>query len=102
MKTIPILLILIFIFSCNSNDKKTDSNQIEIGRGTITTIADDYDVKKVNLWSSTGSERKITGSMQNGEQVIILKDDDPYYLVKSANGDGRKGYCMKGFVILQK
>ena len=40
--------------------------------------------------------------MTNGEEVIILKDVEPYYLVESVKSDGRKGYCMKGFVILIK
>ena len=102
MKFLPIFFILVFLLSCNSNDKKQDSNQTEMVRGKITTIVDDYDVKKVNLWSTTDSNRKKTGSMKNGEEVIILKEDDPYYLIESANRDGRKGYCMKGFVVLQK
>ena len=102
MKTLPIFLILIFIFSCNSNNQKPDSHPTEIGRGIITTIADGYDVKVVNLWSSTDSKRKRTGSMRNGEEVIILKEEAPYYLIQSANGDGRKGYGMKEFVILKK
>lgn len=99
MKILSFFFILIFIFSC---DSKQDSNRIEIGRGIITTIADGYDVKEVNLWSSTTSDRKRTGSMRNGEEVIILKEDVPYYLIESAKGDGRKGYCMKEFVILKK
>ncbi len=74
----------------------------KIGSGHITTIVDNYDVKKVNLWSSTLSSRKIVASMVNDEKVYILKDEDPYYLVESANGDGRKGYCMKGFIIVTK
>lgn len=102
MKTLTIFFILIFIFSCNSNDKKQDSPQAEIGHGIITSIADGYDVKEVNLWSTTDSNRKRTGSMRNGEEVIILKEEAPYYLIQSANGDGRKGYCMKEFVILKK
>lgn len=102
MKTLSYYLILILIFSCNSNDKKQEIKQTAIGSGTITTVADGFDVKVVNLWSSTGSDRKRTSAMKNGEEVIILKVDEPYYLVESANGDGRKGYCMKEFVILKK
>jgi uncharacterized protein YgiM (DUF1202 family) len=102
MKTILIFLLLILLVSCNSNDKKQETKRTAIGRGLITTIADGYDVKEVNLWSATTSDRKRTGSMRNGEEVIILKEDVPYYLIESANGDGRKGYCMKEFVILRK
>ncbi len=57
-------------------------------------------VKKVNLWSSTNSDRKAHGFMLNGEKVEILEDKDIYYLVKSVSGNKRKGYCKKGFVIL--
>ena len=102
MKTLPIFFIMILLFSCNSNDKKQETKHAVIGYGVITTIADGYDVKEVNLWSSTDSNRRRTGSMRNGEEVIILKKDVPYYLIESANGDGRKGYCMKEFVILKK
>lgn len=102
MKTILVIFILTLIFSCNPNDKKQDSNQIKIGRGLISTITDGYDVKEVNLWSSTDSSRKRTGSMKNGEEVIILKEEAPYYLIRSAKGDGRKGYCMKEFIIPKK
>ena len=38
--------------------------------------------------------------MKNNEAVIILEDNDPYYLVESANHDGRKGYCLKDFIII--
>lgn len=97
-----MLFMLVFFFSCNSNDKTQESKDSVIGHGIITTIADGFDVKVVNLWSSTGSDRKQTGSMKNGEEVIILKDDEPYFLIESANGDGRKGFCMKEFVKLKK
>ncbi len=75
---------------------------MKIGSGTITTIADGFDVKRVNLWNSISSGRKVVGYMTNGEEVIVLMDEEPYFLVESANGDGRKGYCMKGFVVLKK
>lgn len=62
-------------------------------------MADGMDVQRVNLWSTTHSNRVTTSHLTNGKKVIILKDEDPYYLIETANGDGRKGYCMKGFVI---
>lgn len=96
MKILPLLIIVLLIFSC----QQAKTEETIIGSGRITTIIDGYDVRKVNLWSSTSSSRTPQGFMLNGEQVKILKDVDPYYLVKSISGNKREGYCMKGFVIL--
>jgi len=101
MKTLSIILVLVLFFSCNSNDNKLETKPTVIGHGVITTITDGFDTKIVNLWSSTSSNRKRTGAMKNGEEVNILKEDDPYYLIESADDDGRRGYCMKEFVILK-
>jgi len=102
MKILTIILVTFLFLSCNQNQKKEENTIIKIGSGTITTIADGFDVQRVNLWNSISSGRKVSAYMTNGEEVIILKDEDPYFLVESANGDGRKGYCMKDFVILKK
>lgn len=83
-------------------DASEASRAAALGKGTITTIADGYDVHRVNLWSSTDGNRTMTGFLTMGEKVNILGDDDPYFYVESANGDGREGYCMKGFVIEEK
>jgi hypothetical protein len=94
------------------NEFKTEDKSVEeistveqkptpkpIGKGKITTMADGMDVQRVNLWSSTGYDRVTTSHLTNGEKVLILKDAGQYYLIETANGDGRKGYCMKEFVI---
>ncbi len=73
-----------------------------IGTGKITTIADGFDVRRVNLFSTTGPNRTINASLIDGEKVNILRDEDPYYFVETSNGDGRRGYCIKGFVIKTK
>ena len=101
VKIYAVLVVLLFL-SCNKTENRNETIIKPIGKGKITTIADGYDVKRVNLWSSVSSERKIIAYMTNGEEVLILKDADPYYLVESANKDGRKGYCMKGFIILSE
>ena len=111
MKTLIIILITLLIYSCNekrtSNEmnETTKSNNVEIqpiAFGKITTITDGFDVKKVNLWSSTNTDRKVLASMRNGEKIKVLQDSDPYYLVESLNEHGKKGYCMKEFVVIEK
>lgn len=89
MRTLVVMLVTI----------GRDSSVKPIGKGKPTTMADGMDVQRVNLWSTTHSNRVTTSHLTNGKKVIILKDEDPYYLIETANGDGRKGYCMKGFVI---
>jgi len=102
MKNLVIVLVALLFFSCNQKEKNEGTISKKMGSGHITTNVDNYDVKKVNLWSSTSSSRKMIASMVNGEKVNILKVEDPYYLIESANGDGRKGYCMKEFIIVTK
>ena len=111
MKTLTIVLLAFILFACNekrTTDKTTqatENNKVEIqpiSFGKITTIADGFDVKRVNLWSSTNAKRKVQAFMTNGEKIKVLEDSDPYYLVESVNGDGRKGFCMKGFVVIDK
>ena len=72
-----------------------------IGTGKITTKVDGMDVKKVNLWSSASSKRTIVCSMTNNQEVKILEDEDPYFLVESIKDSKCKGYCMKGFVKMK-
>ena len=115
MKTGKILVIINFallvivplmVYTCVQQSKKPETKQttskpIPIATGRITTIADGFDVGIVNLWSSTdGSTRKIVKSLRNGDKVVVWKDADPYYQIESASRDGIKGYCMKGFVVL--
>jgi len=102
MKILTIILIAFLFLACNQNENQEEKDIAEIGFGTITTMTDGFDVQRVNLWNSISSGRKVLAYMTNGEEVIILKDEEPYFLVESANGDGRKGYCMKNFVILKK
>ena len=111
MKTLIIILIAFLIYSCNEKrttdetNETTENNNVEmqpIAFGKITTITDGFDVKKVNLWSSTNTDRKVLASMKNGEKIKVLQDSDPYYLVESLNEDGRNGYCLKEFLVLDK
>ena len=111
MKTLTIILITLILFACNEKriaDNTKESKEVNnvgmqpIAFGKITTIADGFDVKKVKLWSSTSTNRKVLSFMSNGEKIKVLQDNDPYYLVESINGAVRKGYCMKGFVAIDK
>ncbi len=114
MKTLTIILLAFILFACNEKrttgttektNQATENKSVEIqpiAFGKITTIADGFDVKKVKLWSSTSTNRRVQAFMTNGEKIKILEDSDPYYLVESVNGDGRKGYCMKGFVVIDE
>jgi hypothetical protein len=85
--------------STTIDTKKTEKRPLT---GKITTIADGYDVKRVNLFTSTSPDRTITCFLKNGEKVKILLDADPYYFVEQANGQGCRGYCMKSFVLIDK
>jgi len=111
MKTLSIILLAFIFFTCHEKtttdktNQETENNKVEIqpiAFGKITTIADGFDVKKVKLWSSTNTNRKVQAFMTNGEKIKVLEDSDPYYLVESVNEDGRKGFCMKGFVVIDK
>ena len=126
MKTQKILIIInlallviapVVVYACVQQSKKTETEQVipktepakttpkpvPIATGKITTIADGIDVQKVNLWSSTdGSTRRVVKSLRNGDRVVVWKDAEPYYQVESASKDGIKGYCMKGFVIIDR
>lgn len=108
---ISLLVIVPLVFySCTQQPSKTSTEQATtqpepepMATGKITTIVDGMDVGTVKLWSSTdGSTRRVLKSFRNGNLVIVWKDADPYYQIESASRDGVKGYCMKGFVILDK
>lgn len=77
--------------------KKSQTNII--AKGIITTFVDGYDVNVVNLWSSDQSTRTIVAKMNNGDVVKILEDKEPYYFLELVKSNV-KGYCMKGFVIV--
>lgn len=63
----------------------------------VTTIADGYDLKHVNLWSSTdGSSRRVVGSCSNNERVEVINKSYPYVLVRKSNGV--EGYFMEEFL----
>ncbi len=63
---------------------------------TITTIADGYDVQKVNLWDSTDENRKIVGYCINNEKVKVGHRYKGYaYIIKK---DGTAGYCLEEFL----
>ena len=62
----------------------------------ITTIADGYDVKRVNLWSSSTSNRTQVGFCTNNEKVEILEYSGEY--VKIRKTDGIEGWCMSEFL----
>ena len=111
MKTLIIILITLLIYSCNEKrisdegNEATKNNTEEIqpiAFGKITTISDGFDVRKVNLCSSTNTDRKVLASMKNGEKIKVLQDSDSYYLVESLKEDGRKGYCLKDFVVIDR
>jgi hypothetical protein len=118
MKNGLIILTLLISFSCGqektnrdgkaqqldqkpikTEELKTEEIKVEeqkpIGTGKITTIADGYDVKRVNLFSSTSSNRTINCYLKKEDKVNILEDADPYYLVEQVSSKGCKGYCMK-------
>lgn len=123
MNRIITILTFLILVSCgqeNTNNdgqtKESDQMPIEtpktaeikkeetkvIGTGKITTIADGYDVQRVNLFSTTSPDRTINCFLTKGDKVNILEDADPYYLVEKVDKKECKGYCMKEFVIIKK
>lgn len=117
-KSLLVLFLTLLLFSCKNNNNKSpieqhdteysnkedsitlnkiEENENPIGSGTITTIADGFDVKIVNLWSSSSNDRKIIAKMSKGDKVHIIEDNDPYYYIELVKSN-KKGYCMKGFV----
>ncbi|MBP7399835.1 MAG: hypothetical protein KA954_09640 [Chitinophagales bacterium] len=125
MKNIIIAFSVLITISCSKKDSEntqplhitnqtehetefSNSEELEkkvdtpIGTGKITSIADGIDVQRVNLFSTTASNRTINCYLKNGDKVNILQDADPYYLVEKVDDKSCKGYCMKGFIILFK
>jgi hypothetical protein len=122
MKERLLLLTTVILLSCGQNKTQEDSleqtdkgpidtmstakenkeSEKKLITGRITTIADGYDVKRVNLFTSTSPDRTITCFLKNGEKVKVLLDADLYYFVEQANAQGCRGYCMKGFVVVDK
>lgn len=113
LKISLILLVLFSLIGCNNGFDPKDYNKSEIkqeepaeetkeplGTGVITTQVDGMDVNRVNLWTSTSSDRKINCFLIDRDKIQILEDAEPYYLVESVKDNTCRGYCMKGFVIM--
>ena len=117
MKAVIFIILFCIVGACGQKNSENDQVEIittsepqptiedikteepkPIGKGKITTMADGIDVQRVNLWSTTGSNRITTSHLIHGEKVIVLREEGPYYLIETVNVDGRKGYCMKEFV----
>lgn len=120
-KGILIAGLATLLLSCNSDNKNSEEQMQDdlaayleqdsikeeepvkpIGTGKIETFVDGSDVQRVNLWSTTGSDRSMTAYLTDGEEVKILEDADPYFLVESKKNSLNKGYCLKGFIIVDK
>ncbi|MEN6569583.1 MAG: hypothetical protein ABFC18_06200 [Rikenellaceae bacterium] len=120
MKILLYMTLIVFV-SCSQVNKNNDGQSFrskqndtisteeqkketvkQTKTGTITTIADGFDVKRVNLFNSTSTDRRINCYLENGDKVKVVEDAEPYYLVEKIGGQDCKGYCMKGFVILDK
>jgi hypothetical protein len=103
MKNLLIISTVLFLVSCrqgNNNEVKKEQTK-PVATGNITSIADGFDVQRVNIFNSTSSNRTINCYLKNGDKVNILEDVDPYYLVEKMDEKTCRGYCMKGFVILK-
>lgn len=124
MKKLLLLIVVLSIFGCLPKNNKTDNSESQQEEtaiyvrpdtlhrveqkeqqklkpvrefGYVTTIADGYDVKQVNLWSKYDGNRRVVGKMFKGDKVEILGEYDPYVWVKTK--DGTKGWCMDGFIV---
>jgi hypothetical protein len=85
----------------NSIAKKNHAEEIKpICDGKISTSINGIDIMEVNLWNSTDEDRIIISHLPKGEEIKILKDEDPYYLIETANGNKQRGYCMKEFIVM--
>jgi hypothetical protein len=69
-----------------------------IGTGTIETIADGYNARVVNLWSSHEDNRTKVCSLTRGERVDILLSFGEHYKVRSQRDHSCVGFCMKSWV----
>lgn len=95
-------LILVLKLCSDKISSKSTSDSITANAihetGRINTVADGVELGKVNLWSSTTSDRTIRCSVVKGQKVRIKQDADPYYYVEAVGRSGCEGYCMKEFV----
>lgn len=84
------------VFEASKDDISTkEENPTEFRR--ITTIADGFDVKRVNLFDSTdGSSRKMIGYCINNEEVGVVDRMDGYVYVQKK--DGVRGWCLEEFL----
>ena len=95
-----VIILIVFIIAYFSPESVYENTNAVLNTGHITTFVDGADVGSVNLWSSTGSERRINYQASNQEAVNILGIEGEYYFVQSILSPNSKGYCLKGFVIL--
>lgn len=91
------LILLVFLNYYNSS---TAENNNVLYYGSINTFVDGYDVIEVNLWSDISAQRKLLGSLKNRESVKVISEIEDYYFVESVANKELRGYCKKGFVIL--
>jgi hypothetical protein len=100
LAVITLLFVIMMASDDKSNVKSEDSTSTSIyGTGRITSIADGVELGKVNLWTSTSSNRSVECTVIKGQKVRITEDADPYYYVEAIGRSDCEGYCMKEFVI---
>ena len=81
--------------SANKEKEKNKPKEKEFRQ--ITTIADGFDVKRVNLFDSTdGNTRKVISYCSNNEKVEVIYRMEGY--VKVRKKDGVEGWCLEGFL----
>lgn len=81
--------------AANKEEEKNKPKEKEFRQ--ITTIADGFDVKRVNLFDSTdGNTRKVISYCTNNEKVEVIYRMDGY--VKVRKKDGVEGWCLEGFL----
>jgi hypothetical protein len=113
MKSLFLFALPLALISCDQSDP-VDVQEVEtqvivspepvmekidtIGKGVVTTIVDGVDIRNVNLWSSTKSDRRVICSLPKDHAIHILKEEGDYFQVVSAFDPTCKGYCMKSFI----
>ena len=94
------MFTIVAVFLSCSNQSNSEYKEMR-----ITTIVDGFDVKRVNLYSSTSSDRKVVAYCLNYEEVSVLDSvptgltsvGEEYYIkVKKSTGD--EGWCLSGFL----
>lgn len=89
----------ILIDRCSENETKSRNTQTYSTHPTVTvtTIADGYDVKRVNLFSCTSCDnRQIIDHCTNGEQAKLISTSGEYVKLRKSNGS--EGWCLKGWI----